>query len=170
MVLQFRETQPSEWRHGSFVVSTDRERLDVPKLLAMLRDTYWASDLEHERLVQAIEASLTFGLYADSGSLVGFCRVITDGAMFAYLRDVIIDAAYRRQGLGSLLTDTVLHHPALANVHYWLLATRDAHDVYKKFGFKPLENPGLYMVRRTTETPFQTADSGSPAADPTRHG
>lgn len=125
----------SEW--GTVELSTERGRLDRERLLALLRDTYWAADLTPERLAQRIETSLCFGLYHEA-QLIGFARALTDYHTFAYLADVIIDPDWRGRGLGQWMMAQILAHPQTIPMRRWLLRTRDAHGLYHKFGFAPL--------------------------------
>ncbi|OCJ66342.1 hypothetical protein A6U97_26700 [Agrobacterium tumefaciens] len=150
MELQFFETQEQAWTHGSYTISTERQLLDVQMLWEIFREeAYWAKDIEFARFDTAIRNSLPFGVYAKDGSIAGFCRVVSDGAMFAYLRDVLILAAHRGQGLGTGLSNCALDHPDLRHINYWLLRTADAHGVYSKLGFTALPDPETFMIRRT---------------------
>lgn len=99
------------------------------------------------QLEQTIAASRCFGLYDDEHQ-IGFARVVTDYAAFAWLCDVFIDEAYRGRELGTWLLETVLADPHLLSVRRWVLATRDAHGLYEKFGFEPLRAPERWMERR----------------------
>ncbi|PKL77760.1 MAG: hypothetical protein CVV27_04625 [Candidatus Melainabacteria bacterium HGW-Melainabacteria-1] len=125
------------WNRDDFTVSTDKQRLDRERLLALLRDTYWAAGLSPERLAQRIESSRCFGLYQQM-QLIGFARALTDYQSFAYLADVIVDPDWRGQGLGQMLIKCALEDPCLVPMRRWLLRTRDAHELYRPFGFKPL--------------------------------
>lgn len=132
------------WTRENCEVSTDKQRLDRDKLLALLRDTYWASAVTPPLLAQRIDSSLCFGLYAD-GAMIGFARALTDHHTFAYLADVIVDSAWRGKGLGTWMVDCALKHPKLQPMRRWLLKTRDAHGVYHKLGFHPLLEPDGYL-------------------------
>jgi GNAT superfamily N-acetyltransferase len=138
------ERGPVTWREGGFAVSTDRGRLDREALWRFMSGAYWASGLERERFERALAGSLVFGAYAPEGAFAGFARVISDGATFAYLRDVFVLEPYRGRGHGKLLSRCALEHPDLAGVRPWMLATADAHGLYGGFGFEPVE-PGRYM-------------------------
>lgn len=138
------ERGPVTWREGGFEVSTDRNRLDREALWGFVSTAYWAKGLERERFERGIAGSLAFGAYAPGGAFAGFARVISDGATFAYLRDVFVLEAYRVHGLGKLLSRCALGHPDLEGVRPWMLATADAHALYARFGFEPVE-PGRYM-------------------------
>lgn len=150
MQLQQFERKEYSWRHGGYLISTERARLDVRNLWERFREeAYWAQELELVRFETGIRNSLPFGIYADDNSLAGFCRVVTDGAMFAYLRDVLIFEAHRGRGLGTAVSKCALEHPDLEYVNYWLLRTADAHSVYSKLGFAGLPDPETFMIRRT---------------------
>jgi GNAT superfamily N-acetyltransferase len=150
MKLQHFESKEYSWAEDDYTISTERARIDIHQLWQHYRDeAYWATDLEYARLETAIGSSLPIGVYDASGAVAGFCRVVTDGATFAYLRDVLILKAHRGQGLGSALSNRALGHPDLARVNYWLLRTIDAHVVYARFGFTALPDAETFMIRRT---------------------
>lgn len=132
---------------GDYVLSTDPHRLDVAAIHAFLAgDSYWAQGLTRERLERALDHSLVIGIYAPDGSLAAFGRVVTDYAMFAYLRDVFTQPAHRGRGLASWLASEIRNHPELAAVTTWMLATRDAHAVYEKAGYRAAPHPENYMT------------------------
>ncbi|HTS38673.1 MAG TPA: GNAT family N-acetyltransferase [Candidatus Solibacter sp.] len=136
---------PIEHRRSDFVVSTDRERLDLDVIHGFLTTSYWAKGVPRETVARAIEHSLCFGVYTVSGSQVGFARVISDFATFAYLADVFILESHRGQGLGKLLMESIKQHPKLQGLRRFTLSTRDAHSLYAQFGFAPLQWPERYM-------------------------
>lgn len=147
-----------ERAHGPYRLSTERRLLDLPRICRFLaEEAYWSRGVEAALLEKAIAGSLPFGAYDGAGALVGFARVVTDGALFAYLRDVFVLEAHRGQGLGRALGQAALEHPDLASVRNWMLATADAHGVYAALGFAPVSAPGNYMQKR----PF--APAGAPA-------
>src|SRR6266550_1952190 len=115
-----------EWKRNGFTVSTDKARLDHGAIHEFLRDSYWAKGIPRELVDRSIENSLCFGLY-DGERLVGFARVISDYATFAYLSDVFVLESHRGQGLGTWFMETVMAHPDLRNLRRWMLATADAH-------------------------------------------
>lgn len=150
MELLHFESQEYSWSEGDYTISTERTRIDIRTLWQHYRDeAYWASDLEYARFEAAIGSSLPFGVYDTTGAVAGFCRVVTDGAMFAYLRDVLVLKAHRGRGLGLGLSRRAIEHPDLACVNYWVLRTNDAHGVYAKLGFTELPDADTFMVRRT---------------------
>ena len=137
-----------EWHKDGYVASTDPRRLDLDVLHGFLAEPYWSRGVARETLAQALRGSLTIGLYDRQGAQAGFARIITDGAMFAYLRDVFVLADHRGKGLGQWLAQLALAHPALGSVRRWMLATGDAHGLYARLGFEPLRNPESYMQLR----------------------
>lgn len=127
--------------------STDRARLDIDLIHAFLsRESYWVPGIRRELVERSIANSLCFGVYADARQL-GFARVVTDGVGFAYLADVFVVADARGRGLGKRLIAFVMQHPDLQRVRRFMLATRDAHDLYAKYGFTALEHPERFMQR-----------------------
>jgi GNAT superfamily N-acetyltransferase len=138
-----------EWLHpsGQFVASTDSSRLDLGLIHGVLRETYWSPAVPKSIVQRAIAGSLAFGIYAATGPQVGFARVVTDRATFAYLADVFIVPTERGHGLGKWLVSVILEHPDLQNLRRWLLGTRDAHALYAQFGFTPLGAPERLMER-----------------------
>jgi GNAT superfamily N-acetyltransferase len=133
-----------EWRRGDFVISTDKRRIDLQAVHAFLITSYWARDVPLTTVERAIEHSMVFGLYHGTDQ-AGFARVITDRATFAYISDVFILEPYRGLGLGNWLIDVILGHPELQGLRRWLLATSDAHGLYAKSGFTPLNAPERFM-------------------------
>jgi GNAT superfamily N-acetyltransferase len=135
---------PYELHQGEFTISTETARLQMDAIVAFLSRSYWAQGRTRDVIERSIEHSLCFGLYAGDRQ-VGFARVVTDHATFAYLCDVFIDESYRDHGLGKWLMAAVMNHPDLQGLRRWTLATRDAHGLYKQFGWTELKNPGRWM-------------------------
>jgi GNAT superfamily N-acetyltransferase len=127
-------------------IDTDRDRLDVTAIHAFLSGSYWARGIPVDVVRRAIAGSLCFGLYED-GRQIGFARVVTDHATFAYLADVYVLDAHRGRGLGRQLVATVMAHPDVQGLRRWMLATRDAHALYAQAGFTPLAAPDRFMER-----------------------
>jgi N-acetylglutamate synthase-like GNAT family acetyltransferase len=127
---------PIEFRRQTFLVSTERARLDLDSVLAMLRDTHWGGDLTSAILRRAVDNSLCFGLYQGPTQL-GFARIVTDLTTYGYLTDVVIAQPHRGQGLGEWLVECVLAHPDLQRLRRLALLTRDSPDLYARFGFVP---------------------------------
>ena len=136
-----------------FTISTDKDLLDLEMIYNYLsKESYWSKGIAVERVHTSIANSLCFGVYAD-GKQVGFARVITDKASFAYLCDVFVLDSYRGAGLSKWLLQTILAHSELQGLKRWVLATADAHGLYKQFGFGPLTKPENWM---DIYTPFKT--------------
>lgn len=130
-----------QWHWGKYVVSTDRQRLDITSIHRFLtQESYWAQGRTLEATHKALEHSLCFGLYYQDQQ-IGFGRALTDYATFAYLLDVFVIKPHRRRGLGKWLVQCILAHPELRGVQRWVLRTRDAHGLYARFGFAPLTHP-----------------------------
>lgn len=133
-----------EATRGGYMISTDPARLDRRVIHEFLASSYWATGIPREVVDRSIENSLAFGVYRD-GEQAGFARVITDRATFAYLADVFILDAHRGRGLGKWLMEVIRSHPDLQNLRRFTLVTRDAHGLYRQFGFAPLEDPDRFM-------------------------
>jgi len=125
-------------------ISTSRERLDVAVIHAFLAESYWSPGIPRETVERAIAGSLNFGVYRN-GRQIGFARVITDGATFAYFADVFVLPDYRGAGLATWLMTTALTHPALTGLRRCLLVTRDAQALYARCGFTPIARPERFM-------------------------
>ncbi len=135
-----------EHRRGEFLISTDPARLDLEVIHEFLTNlSYWAKGIPREILARSIEHSLCFGVYDGSGAQVGFARVISDFATYAYIADVFVLESHRGHGLGKWLMECILQHPALQGLRRWNLTTRDAHELYAQVGFTPLKAPERYM-------------------------
>ncbi len=133
-----------EWSREGVTISTDPDRLDRPLIHEFLEASYWGKGIPREIVDRSIEGALCFGLYED-GRQVGFARVITDRATFAYLADVFVLESHRGRGLAAWLMETILAHPALQGLRRWMLLTRDAHPLYRKVGFTELAHPERVM-------------------------
>lgn len=133
---------------GEFEISTAADRLDLAWLVPALRErAYWALGRPVDTIVRSIEGSLNFGVYW-GGRQVGFARVVTDLATFAWLCDVFIDEGSRSHGLGSWLIETIVADPRLAGLRRFVLATRDAGELYRRHGgFEALPNPERWLAR-----------------------
>ena len=128
-------------------VSTDKNKLDIVFIQEFLKDIFWKAPRSIEDVKTVIEHSFCFGIYLD-GKQIGFARVITDYVVFAYVMDVFIDEKHRGKGYSSILIERMLNEPKLQEVKLWRLATRDAHFLYKKFGFKNLGFPEQMMEKK----------------------
>lgn len=145
------------WRRGNFLISTDTALLNLEAIGELLGTSYWAPERPIELIRRSIEHSLVFGVY-DGEQQIGFARIVTDYAVFAYLCDVMIADSYRGQGLGKWLVDSMLAHPEVQSVRRWLLITRDAQGLYSQFGFVGLEEPERYMEMMRTAAPAISPD------------
>jgi len=124
-----------EWTRSEYTISTDPRRLDLDLIHDFLsRRSYWAAGRSRGRVVRSIEHSVPFGLYHASGQ-VGFARVVPDFVVIAFLADVFVLEGHRGGGLGKWLVETVVRAPELQRVRRWMLGTRDAHELYRRFGF-----------------------------------
>jgi N-acetylglutamate synthase-like GNAT family acetyltransferase len=128
-------------------ISSEQSRMDVAAIHAFLsQDAYWAKNIPRELIERAIEHSLCFGAF-DSERQVGFARVITDYATFAYLADVFVIESHRGRGIGKQIMDAIANHPALQGLRRWHLVTRDAHALYAHYGFTPIDAPERHMMK-----------------------
>ena len=127
-------------------VSTDKSKLDILFLQDFLKDVYWTAGRTLEEVQTTVDASFCFGIYLEEKQ-IGFCRVITDYVVFAYVMDVFIDEIYRGKGYSSILINAMMTEPQLQQVKIWRLATSDAHFLYQKFGFTSLAHPEKMMEK-----------------------
>ena len=141
-----------------YAITSDKGHLDTAAIHAFLAQSYWSPGIPRAVVERAIANSLCFGVLFREEQ-IGFARVVTDSATFAYLADVYILPEHRGRGLGRRLMEHVIGHPDLQGLRRFLLATRDAHSLYAKFGFKPLarperimevHNPNLYLESQST--------------------
>jgi len=133
-----------ENRRGEFLLSTDPGRLDLDLIHAFLTGCYWAKGIPREIVARSIQNSLCFAVYT-GGKQVGFARVISDFATYAYIGDVFVLESFRGRGLGKWMLEAIMQHPRLQGLRRWNLLTRDAHALYAQFGFSPLKTPERYM-------------------------
>jgi N-acetylglutamate synthase-like GNAT family acetyltransferase len=133
-----------------FYISTDKAKLDLNIIEDFLTNqSYWAKGRSRKTIIKAIQNSLCFGVFTRAGEQVGFARVVSDHAVFAWIMDVFILEGYRKNGLGKLLMEEIMNHAELQGLQRWGLATRDAHGLYEKSGFRKLEKPD-HMMEKTT--------------------
>jgi GNAT superfamily N-acetyltransferase len=135
-----------EWRRGAYTISTDPARIDLALVHDFLTHSYWAEGIPFEVVERSIANSLPFGIYQGARQ-IGFARVVTDRATFAYIGDVFVLEEFRGRGLSKWLMEVMVRHPELQNLRRWILATADAHGLYRQFGFTELVDPGRYMAR-----------------------
>lgn len=139
------------WERGEYSISTDKTRLDLEVTHGFLTTSYWAEGRSLETVRRSIENSIAFGVYKGNEQ-IGFARVITDYATFAWIADVFILEAHRGQGLSKWLMEVMISHPELQGFRRWVLATKDAHELYRKFGFTELKLPERWMERHDPNT------------------
>ncbi|MFN8412349.1 MAG: GNAT family N-acetyltransferase [Anaerolineales bacterium] len=135
-----------EWKKNKFIISDDASRLNMDAVCDMLSRAYWASNRPRHVIEKSIQHSLNFGVY-DGDRQVGFSRIVTDYAVFAYLCDVIVHEEYRGQSLGKWMMECVTTHPELQGLRRWTLITHDAHGLYSQFGFTELAAPPRWMEK-----------------------
>jgi GNAT superfamily N-acetyltransferase len=135
---------PFAAKRGDYELSDDPARLDVDAIHGFLAGAYWSVGIPRETVARALANSLGFAVFHQEAT-VGFARFVTDRATFAYLADVFVVPEHRGQGLATWLVGTALRHPDLAGLRRVLLATRDKHRLYAKFGFAPLAWPDRFM-------------------------
>ncbi len=134
-------------RYGEFELSSDPVRLDRALIHRFLcEQAYWSTGVPREVVDRAIDHSLCFGVYR-RGAQVAFARTVTDRATFAYLADVFVLPEWRGDGLGPWMVGVALRHPDLQGLRRFLLATKDAHGLYARFGFAPLAHPARFLER-----------------------
>jgi GNAT superfamily N-acetyltransferase len=135
------------WERDGYVISTDRSRLNIDLIHDFLSKTsYWAIDRARDVVERSLDNSLSFGVFKGNDQ-VGFARVVTDYATFAWIADVFVLPEHRGQGLSKWLLDVMLSHTQLQGFRRWVLATKDAHGLYERYGFIPLHRPERWMER-----------------------
>ncbi|MDM5360387.1 GNAT family N-acetyltransferase [Peribacillus sp. ACCC06369] len=149
------------WVNKGFSISTNKKYLDVDLIHDFLnQEAYWSKGILKETVIKSIEnTTLCFGVYKgeignEGSEQVGFARVITDLATHAYLCDVFILPDYRKLGLSKWLMDVITNHSELEGVRRFMLATKDAHSLYKKYGFNQIDNSELFM-QKVRKSPYQ---------------
>ncbi len=136
--------QVMEQQNGEYIISTDKSKLDIPYIHQFLARSYWAGQIPIEIVQRSISGSLCFGMYKGKKQ-IGFARIISDLATFAYLADVFIDENHRGQGLSKWLMEVILDHRGLQGLRRIMLATRDAHELYAQYGFTALTHVDRWM-------------------------
>jgi GNAT superfamily N-acetyltransferase len=129
-------------------ISTNPARLDLDVIHGFLAGAYWSRGIPRAVVERSLRHSLCFGAYAGAapgGAHVGFARVVTDYATFALVSDVFVVESQRRRGIAKLLMRAILAHPELQGLRRWMLATHDAHGLYRQFGFTPVAHPEIHM-------------------------
>ena len=139
------------WQLGEYTISTDKKQLDIDLIRKFLDTSYWAAGRSVETIRRSIENSIPFGVYKGNQQ-VGFARVITDYATFAWIADVFVLEPHRGKGLSKWLMEVIIAHPDLQGFRRWVLATKDAHELYRRFGFTELTRPERWMERHDPNT------------------
>ena len=157
---------PLTWSRPPFTISDDRERIDLDLVHDVLTSSYWARGIERALVERSIRHSMALGLY-EGTSQIGFARVVSDRATFAWLGDVFVLPESRGQGLGAWLVETALAHPELAGIRRWHLVTRDAQGLYRPLGFAEVARPDMHLERllanvRPKDPPGQSAGPPQP--------
>jgi GNAT superfamily N-acetyltransferase len=154
---------PQRIVRGEYEISADRQRIDVGTVHAFLAQSYWAPGIPRSIVERSIANSLCFGVYHRAAQ-VGFARVVTDKATFAYLADVFILEPHRGKGLAKWLIEFVMAHEDLQGLRRFMLGTRDAHGLYERFGFAVLANPSRMMDILKAD-PYRQAPAPAGAGD-----
>jgi GNAT superfamily N-acetyltransferase len=152
-----------QWKLDDFVLSTDKSLLQIPRIHAFLSTHgYWCLGIPQNVVEKAVSNSLCFGLYdlLSEGQQVGYARVVSDKATFAWICDVYVEASYRGRGLSKWMMDCILKYPDLQNLRRVLLGTQDAHGLYKKFGFEVPEKPQNFMEIKDNDIYKKDQDQG----------
>lgn len=134
------------WKNNTLTISTDKEKINIATVYEFLSSSYWAKNRTVQQIESSIKNSLCFGMY-ENISQIGFARVITDYATFAYLADVFILPSHQKLGLGKWLIDTIFNMDELKNITSWLLITHDAHKLYDGVGFVEYPYPERIMMK-----------------------
>ena len=138
---------PYQIKKGDYIISTDKRKLNITAIHNYLKNAYWSKNKPRRLVKKSIKGSVCFGVYHYKKQ-VGFARVITDLATYGYLADVFIIPEYQSKGLGKFLIKTIMEYPDFQEFRSWSLATKDAHGLYAKFGFKPLAEPEKRMLKK----------------------
>lgn len=139
------------WTRESYIISTDPATVDLDVVHQYLSvESYWAKNIPRETVARAVENSLCFSLL-DAGTQVGFARVTSDMATFAFVGDVFVLPPHRGRGLSKWLMACITAHPGLQGLRRWMLATRDAHGLYAQFGFTPLAAPPRWLEKHNPD-------------------
>ena len=135
------------WTREKYLISADAADVDLDIVYDYLsKESYWAKDIPREIVARSIQHSMCFSVLFE-GAQVGFARVTSDHATFAYVGDVFVLPAHRDKGISIWLMECIVKHPELQGLRRWMLATRDAHSLYTKFGFTPLKAPDRWMEK-----------------------
>lgn len=130
---------------SGYKISSDTSDMDISVIHGYIARSYWAENIPLNTMEMAINNSLCFGVFTDSGNQVAFARMITDTATFAYLADVFVLEEHRGKGISKWIMKNIIEHPKLQGIRRMALATSDAHGLYEQFGFKALSSPKSFM-------------------------
>jgi GNAT superfamily N-acetyltransferase len=133
-----------EYQKDDFLISTDKTKLDLDLIHNFLKDSYWAKEIPFAIVKKSVDNSYCFGVYKNDVQ-IGFARIVSDFATFAYLADVFILEEYRGKGLSKWLMECIMQDSNLQNLRTFSLATWDAHTLYEKYGFKVIDKPERHM-------------------------
>jgi len=134
---------------SKFKIIDNIKKMDFARVTKMLKDAYWSKGIGIEEVKRgANNSALVVGVFTSEGDQIGYARAISDKTRYAYILDVYVNENFRKQGVGQAMIKFILNHPKLKDVYQWLLITKDAHGVYSKVGFKPLEHPERWMEIR----------------------
>jgi GNAT superfamily N-acetyltransferase len=153
-----------QWHQHGYEADDDLARIQLDAVHAFLTTAYWSEGVPRDVVERAIGGSVVVGLYAPDGTQVGMARAVTDRATFAWLADVFVLPEHRGHGLGRFVVEALLDHPALQGLRRIMLATADAHDLYRSYGFEELDDPGRFMVRRVP--PAELYGDGETCTEP----
>lgn len=135
-----------KWHKDAYLISDNPEDLDYDVIHRFLSQSYWAEKIPRNIVEELCKNSLCFGIYLDGGQ-VGFGRLITDYATFAFVSDVFVLEEHRNRGLADWMLVCMKEHPRMQGLRRWMLATKDAHALYSKHGFVPMKNPDWFMEK-----------------------
>lgn len=154
-----------DWHNDLYEISTQKDRLQIERIHKFLsQETYWSLGISIEVVQRAITGSICFGLFdSKSNQQIGFARVVTDQATFAWLCDVYVESAYRRRGLSKWLMECVLSHPNLKGLRRICLATKDAHSLYERYGFEATQTPANWMEIKDNDIYKKMTDHQQPS-------
>ncbi len=135
--------------NSGYIIGDEIKKMDFERITEMLKEAYWSKGIGREEVVKGAENSaLVVGAFTQEGLQTGYSRVISDKIRFAYILDVYVDEKHREKGIGKGMIDFILNHPGMKDIYQWLLITSDAHYLYSKSGFKPVQNPEKWMEIR----------------------
>ena len=138
-------------REDGYQVDDNVSRMQLDVVHGCLQTAYWSPGVQGGVVERAVANSVVVAVYSPEGDQVAMARAVTDRATFAWIADVFVLPEHRGHGVGRFVVESLLEHPELQGLRRIMLATQDAHDLYRSYGFEDLDDPGRYLVRRTTE-------------------